>query len=61
MTVLDLVPAKTGGFSLSRKLIPLLAAALLLAGVGLPALMAPVPQAGPQEWRGNSATVQGTR
>lgn len=61
MTVLDLSPAKTGGFTLSRGLIPVLAAALLLVLIGLPALMAPEQQAGQLDWRGNSAAVQETR
>ncbi|MBY6055102.1 hypothetical protein KUV26_01480 [Leisingera daeponensis] len=61
MTVLDLFPAKTGGFTLSRGLIPLLAAALLLALVGLPALMAPAPQSELLDWRGNSAASQASR
>ncbi|KIC39203.1 hypothetical protein [Leisingera sp. ANG-M7] len=61
MTVLDLSPAKTSGFTLSRGLIPLLAAAVLLVLIGLPALMAPEEQAEAQDWHGNSATVQQTR
>ncbi|KIC19214.1 MULTISPECIES: hypothetical protein [unclassified Leisingera] len=61
MTILDLSPAKTGGFTLSRGLIPVLAAALLLVLIGLPALMAPEQQVEQLDWRGNSAAVQETR
>ncbi len=61
MTALDLSPAKSRGFTLSRGLIPVLAAAVLLLLLGLPALMAPDQQAEPQNWHGNSAAVQQLR
>lgn len=61
MTVLDLSPEKTRGFAVSRGVIPVIAAALLLLLAGLPALMAPEPKAKSLDWHGNSAAVKEVR
>ncbi|OED47895.1 hypothetical protein [Leisingera sp. S232] len=61
MTILDLSPAKTHGLTVSRGLIPVLAAVLLLLLLGLPALMAPDSKAKPLDWHGNSAALTAPR